>query len=158
MVGFTEAVGLFFRRYVDFRGRSTRAEYWWVQLFGIGVFVILASLLMIVDPNALDESADYTGAGMAVILLFVAFALALIIPLISLTVRRFHDIGLSGWWTLAAFVLSILPILGLLGSLAIFVVSVMPTKPALLKWGPPRHGRILPHSDDLPATEWTRRD
>jgi len=35
MIGFVDAVKMFFRRYVDFQGRSSRAEYWWVILFQI---------------------------------------------------------------------------------------------------------------------------
>ena len=33
MVGFTEAISLGFKNYINFRGRATRAEYWWWFLF-----------------------------------------------------------------------------------------------------------------------------
>ena len=45
MVSFQNAVGLGFQHYFDFKGRSTRSEYWWWLLF-----VVLAGIaLTIVD-------------------------------------------------------------------------------------------------------------
>ena len=36
-VDFVAAIKLFFANYANFKGRSTRAEYWWAMLF---VFLI----------------------------------------------------------------------------------------------------------------------
>ena len=40
-VGFSEAIQLAFQRWSDFKGRSTRAEYWWFLLFSFGRFLDL---------------------------------------------------------------------------------------------------------------------
>jgi uncharacterized membrane protein YhaH (DUF805 family) len=45
------------------------------------------------------------------------------------TVRRIHDLGLSGWFYLLVFVPYV-------GSLIIFVFTVMPTQKNENKWGP----------------------
>ena len=43
------------------------------------------------------------------------FGLAIIIPWLALTVKRLHDINLSGWWQLVLFI----PLLGILFGLGI---------------------------------------
>ena len=66
-VGFGEAIGLGFKNYFNFNSRATRAEYWWFVLF-----YFLLSLIPVVNWFA-----------------WIVF----LIPGISLTTRRLHDIG-----------------------------------------------------------------
>lgn len=73
-----EACKMFWTRYVDFEGRSRRAEFWWSYLM---VFLISTFL------------------GWTVIA-----PLACIIPMIAVSVRRLHDIGKSGWYYLVFLV------------------------------------------------------
>lgn len=87
-VGFTEAVRLGLKRWQDFQGRSTRAEYWWWALCG----VLVAVLSQIIDA--------IHGAGPVV---YVISMLALMIPGLAVTVRRLHDINRTGWWMLLIF-------------------------------------------------------
>jgi uncharacterized membrane protein YhaH (DUF805 family) len=75
------------RRYFEFSGRSGRAEYWWFTLVYTAVGVLL---------DAVDQ-----GLGFEYGLLGLMFTLGLFIPSVSVTVRRLHDIGVSGWWLLA---------------------------------------------------------
>lgn len=82
MVGFRGAISMAIRNYFVFKGRSTRAEYWWWVLF-----LILATIPL-------------TIASFIIPLLSQAFQLFTLIPSISLTTRRLHDIGKSGWWQL----------------------------------------------------------
>ncbi len=74
-VTFGEAIKLFFVNYVNFTGRSTKSEYWWVFLFNI--------ILMI--PNGLISSVVAPIGGL--------ISVALMIPGLALFVRRMHDIG-----------------------------------------------------------------
>ena len=39
-MGFGQAVGTCFQKYVDFSGRARRSEFWWWQLFSIVVLGI----------------------------------------------------------------------------------------------------------------------
>lgn len=94
-MGFMEAVqSAVANRYADFRGRSRRAEYWWFFLFTI----ILQIVLM-----AFTAAMPTIGGILSLLVL-----LALIIPGLAVTIRRFHDLDKSGWWILIGFV----PILG----------------------------------------------
>jgi uncharacterized membrane protein YhaH (DUF805 family) len=89
MVSFPQAIKLGFKHYFDFNGRTTRAEFWWwallITLFGLIPFV-----------------------GWIV-------RIALLIPSISVTTRRLHDVGKSGWqqlWGLLALSPLIVVLLG----------------------------------------------
>lgn len=75
-VGFFEAIQMGFNQYCTFRGRASRAEFWWWQLF----MVIVAAVTSFVPwlPG-------------------FAF-LALLLPSLGVTVRRLHDIGKGGGW------------------------------------------------------------
>lgn len=89
-VDFITAIKMFFANYANFKGRSTRAEYWWVVLF----FVLLSAVL------------EFFGSfGSAVSGLV---SLACLIPNLALSTRRLHDIGKSGWWVVAFFVIAII--------------------------------------------------
>ncbi|MGJ8562859.1 MAG: DUF805 domain-containing protein [Alphaproteobacteria bacterium] len=100
-MGFVDAVKSFYGRYVDFGGRSARSEYWWVQLF----YVIAAILLSIPLILALGATGgEPTGSEMIWAAPLVLFVLAGILPMIAVTVRRFHDQDKSGWFYLLGFI------------------------------------------------------
>ena len=120
-MGMSEAVRLFFARYFDFEGRSRRAEYWWAVL---GLTLIIIAMCAIVGIlAAISETLAFMGIGVIVL-----FQLGLIIPGISLVVRRMHDQNLSGLWYLVAFI----PIIG--GILLLYYMCIPGTK------GPNRFG------------------
>ena len=79
-------------RWKDFQGRSTRREFWMYTL----VLTLLSVLLGVLDLILLGEEAALT----QLFTLSNAFSLITIIPGLSVSVRRLHDIGKSGWWLL----------------------------------------------------------
>lgn len=91
-----------YRRYFDFQGRSDRKEFWLYVAF----YLIVSAVLTVIDqtafPNVLGED------GQAVQPLTAIFGLISLIPNISVSVRRLHDTGRSGWWYLLWFI----PIVG----------------------------------------------
>lgn len=90
------------RHYVDFRGRSRRLEY---GLF-LAIFygVAIGGLFL---GRAMTSPLGVQGAQHRPAFISVPHALlvlAAIMPLISVTVRRLHDLGISGWWLTIVFV------------------------------------------------------
>jgi len=120
-----------YANYWDFQGRASRSEYWLFFLW----MLILAIPAVVIDIVAFRQ---LSGFGPCV--LFICFAH--LIPNLSVTVRRLHDIGRTGWWLLLYFV-------PLLGSLALFVMSVLPSTPGENAFGPQPGARSY---DDLHAT------
>ena len=86
MVGFVHGIRLGFQNYFRFNGRSRRSEYWWWTLFS----TLCLPLTMI--P-----------------LLGFLLGIVLWIPRISVTTRRLHDVGKSGWWQLWLVLLALVP-------------------------------------------------
>ena len=91
MVSFQNAVGLGFQHYFDFRGRSTRSEYWWWLLF-----VVLAGIALTIVDMGIGTFNYVSGDG----LLSGLFKLATLIPGLALGARRLRDINKSAWWLL----------------------------------------------------------
>lgn len=92
---FGQAISTCFKKFADINGRAQRSEYWWFFLFNLIVNIAATALF---------------GDG----LISVLITLALIVPAISVGVRRLHDTNRTGWWMLAF----IIPLIGLV--LALF--------------------------------------
>jgi uncharacterized membrane protein YhaH (DUF805 family) len=79
----------------DFSSRSTKKEYWTFSL--IHIMILLSSYIISIG----------FGSFIYLQLLYVFFTF---IPSISITVRRLHDIGKSGWWYFIIFIPFIGPV------------------------------------------------
>lgn len=93
-MSFTEAVRVCFQKYFDFSGRGSLSEYWWFTLFVVGgsaATTILDGFLFGFDADLTDVARKPFGS---------LFTLATLIPSVSATVRRLHDMGMSAWATL----------------------------------------------------------
>ena len=140
MIGFVDAVKMFFQRYTDFAGRSSRAEYWWVVLFQIiASFVLLIPAAGLI--GAMSNGGGDIGFGWIALLPFGLFVLAIIIPGIALYIRRLHDINQTGWIYLGLILASFIPVLGLLSSIAQIVIACIPGTVGPNKYGVDPFGR-----------------
>ena len=108
----------FFKGYVDFAGRSTRSDYWWVWLGNIILYIPFFLTYGNALANSRNEGA-LISLGFIAIIYFI-FGLALLLPSLALMVRRLRDAGFH--WALI-FILFI-P----LGSIVLLVLLAMPTK------------------------------
>jgi uncharacterized membrane protein YhaH (DUF805 family) len=77
-MGFGTAIQAFWQNYANFKGRSSRSEYWWWTLFTIIVTTALSGV------SDLDAVAS----------------IAFFLPSIAVGARRMHDVGHNGWWQL----------------------------------------------------------
>ena len=109
----------FFKGYVDFSGRSTRSDYWWVWLGNMILLVPFYSAYFKVLANPRNETALMALGGIAII--YMIFGIALFLPGLALTVRRLRDAGFH--WALI-FVIFI----PMVGPLALLALLAMPTK------------------------------
>lgn len=127
--------------YADFRGRASRKEYW-----GFALFYTLAIFLLALAGLAIDAAVgnfDYGAeAPVATIVILLLVMLAGLLPGIAVAVRRFHDIGLAGWFYLGMVVVGLL----LAGSVVILaiVLGLIPSQKRENKWGPVPDGVDVP--------------
>ena len=125
--------------YVGFRGRARRKEYWGFALFWFLAFIVLTAVGLGID--AARDGFDPNGPGpIATWLLPGLFYLATLLPFLALTVRRHHDVGLSGWFVLLFFALSLVYI----GSIIFLVIALIPSQKHDNKWGPVPEGVPIP--------------
>ncbi len=85
-MNFQTAVKTAFSKYIVISGRARRAEYWF-----FAAFCLLGGIITGFVDGALFGGAQITNA---------ILVLAIIIPSITLQVRRLHDMDRSGWWAL----------------------------------------------------------
>ncbi len=78
-----------FKKYADFRGRSSRAEYW--SFIGVTILISIASTVVQV---AFPEYRN------VVSIIIPLYQLAALIPSLAVAVRRMHDVDKSGWFIL----------------------------------------------------------
>ncbi|NYF10191.1 uncharacterized membrane protein YhaH (DUF805 family) [Leifsonia sp. AK011] len=127
---FGQAVSRFFKKYATVSGRASRSEYWWVVLFGIlvnAVLAILFAVVLIATGEQTSTGVRGTGPEIAVIVIWVIVFLALIIPHITVTVRRLHDGNFSGWLYLLTLIPSV-------GGLIVFILALLPSNPEGAKY------------------------
>jgi len=81
---------LAFKNWNKFNGRANQAEYWYFTLF----YFIISIILSVVDFSLLGyDPMDATSMGV----LSGLFNIVCVIPSLSVTVRRLHDVNKSGW-------------------------------------------------------------
>jgi uncharacterized membrane protein YhaH (DUF805 family) len=101
-LGFLEAVVRALRQFSRFSGRASVAEYWWFALFIVLLWAALYFMLSVISSAGSSGGVGQTiGAlllGMSLVVLVAV--VALLVPIVAITVRRLHDTGRSGWWAL----------------------------------------------------------
>ncbi len=88
-----------FRKWNDFNGRATIKEFW--GFFGIHIVLYLS--LRFISANLLT-SEYYSDIFIVFPIIGMIYAIISIIPTISITIRRLHDINKCGWWILLFFI------------------------------------------------------
>lgn len=106
-MGFGEAIRVCFNKYVTFSGRARRSEYWWWVLFtviGQAVLGVADQMIFGWQSMTVGDAEVAVNAGP----LAGVFSLVILLPGISVMVRRLHDTGRSGWW----FWIVLIPLIG----------------------------------------------
>ena len=104
------------KQYADFKGRARRKEFWMFMsfYFPVSTSAVFWALLWV------DGFFVYHYKGVIAISCTFAFAM----PAISVTIRRLHDIGKSGWW----FLIQCVPLIGHIWLLTLVCVNSQPGK------------------------------
>jgi uncharacterized membrane protein YhaH (DUF805 family) len=82
-----------FRHCFDFKGRTSRKDYWMFVLFNFVITIVLDFL-----PDSLEIFSSL-------------YVVIIIIPYLSIEVRRLHDVNKSGWLVAIQSILSILTLI-----------------------------------------------
>lgn len=141
-MGFGEAVSTCFGKYADFQGRARRSEYWFFALFNalalIGVAIIGAVLGALIAAGT-DGKGGEVILG-AIVILVVLYWLGMLLPTLAVAVRRFHDLGVTGWMVLVFAVGGMIPFVGFLASIGQLVWFCMRGTEGENNYGPDPYG------------------
>ena len=77
------------KKTVTFKGRATKADFW-IFMLAVFLFTIVAALLIGLTAGSV--------LGKILFAIFAIIYLAIFVCYISVSVRRLHDLGLSGFW------------------------------------------------------------
>ena len=105
-VGFGGAIATCLRKYVVFRGRARRPEYWYWLLFQ----VLLTILALALDAATFDRTWGP---------FHLTADLGLFLPTLAVMVRRLHDTDTSGWWV-------VIPLIGGIAILTMRAIAIPP--------------------------------
>ena len=105
------------KKYATFSGRAQRSEYWYFFLFYAIAWAVLVFMDFVLGTNG--NGFGFLGS---------LFVMAMMLPALGVGIRRLHDTGRSGWWTL----FSAVPIIGWI---TITVFAAQDSEP-----GPNRYG------------------
>lgn len=108
-------------KYATFAGRAPRKEYWYFGLINAAILIGLAI--------AISMTASAGHSPLALTVVYAVFALLILVPSISVMVRRLHDTDHSGWW----FWISLVPAIG---GLVLLVFAVLDSSPGSNQYGP----------------------
>ena len=98
-MNFVEAAESFFKKYFDFKGSSSRSEYWYAYLF---ILLVAAGLGFVEGMLGFSAPTDVS-------ILASIWQLVILVPSIAIVARRLHDTNKSGWWQLIIFTIIGMP-------------------------------------------------
>lgn len=113
-MGFSEAVKSGFDHYTKFDGRANKPAFWWWFLFQIIVYI----------------AAEIVDAILGTTIFWILIALGLLLPNLSVAIRRLHDTNRTGWWIL----IGLIPIVGFIVLLIFYLEQ---SNPGPNDYGPP---------------------
>ncbi|MDO5286343.1 MAG: DUF805 domain-containing protein [Actinomycetia bacterium] len=129
-VTFGQAMKLGLKNWTNFSGRASRSEFWWWYL-GVGVAsTVLQVVLALLSTAVVAAGGENAAAVMGIVMYGVMglFGLAVVIPTLSLWVRRLHDTNQPGMWLLLHLAcLGIVP----------FIMAIMESNPAGARFDDP---------------------
>lgn len=107
-----EAYKKFWKNAFNFKGRSTRADFWYVMLANFIIGFVLGFVDGLLGITVMTTIATI-------------YSFVCIIPSLALEVRRMHDVNKSGWYLLMSFI----PLVGWIFVLVAYcTASVEPNK------------------------------
>jgi uncharacterized membrane protein YhaH (DUF805 family) len=124
-MGFKSSIISALYQYATFTGRASRSEFWYFLLFCFlcGFAAGIMDLVFFGEETVSEAGTFYNAPQRFSWIPMIIFLL----PNLALTIRRLHDLNMSGWWTLTSYVpiaLSYLFNVGLL-SLIGFIFNII---------------------------------
>ena len=119
-----------FKNSFNFQGRASRKEFWLFTLFYLIIYFPISTYESV--QYAINNFASYEVSSWDVLLsspISLIITLIFIFPVLSLTCRRLHDTGRSGWYQLLYITI--------IGTIPLLYWFTKPGNPSANKFGLP---------------------
>lgn len=83
------------KKYADFSGRASRREFW--------LFLLFVTILTVAAHSVDEPDGRNAAVAMNMGIAELSVTLLLLLPSITVGVRRLHDTGRSGWWMMLVY-------------------------------------------------------
>lgn len=103
-VTFLQAIKDFFKGFIDFKGRTTRAGYWWIAVFGMVADMFYQSVLLQMVGIALLSQFSFAILLKAFVNTGCIIYVLFLLPRMAMTIRRWRDAGLKPWAGILTYV------------------------------------------------------
>lgn len=124
----------YWKGYTDFKGRSSRQDFWVPILINLAVSVgllvaVVCSMMTVIASasNLLSSTVFCLFVG-----LLVGWKLARLVPDAAVIVRRTHDVGLTGWIGVVLYIGSFIPYIDLVAGVLLVIIGCLATDSANL--------------------------
>lgn len=97
------------KKYAQFSGRASRAEYWYFFLANIIVSILLGIVGRMLGLKPGDGLESLSSL----------YSLVVLVPSLAVSVRRLHDTNRSGWWLF----INIIPLIGQIVLLIFYITD-----------------------------------
>ena len=147
-MAFGDAVRTCFKKWSTREGRASRSESNWFYLLQL---LVILPLYISLEPI---EDGGFIGTIGLVYAISCFGSLIIFMPALMVNIRRLHDLGYSGWVIPAVFVISLIPLIGILISLIYTLVLIIaPGDSGSNKYGPVPTNKYDPDATTLSVSE-----
>lgn len=103
----------FWKRAFDFKGRTSRKDFW----ITYGINIIVSFLISFLLVGAFNYGSDALLYGVEIFASL--FSIVILVPSLSILIRRLHDTNRSGWW----YFIALVPVVG---GIVLLVFTLLP--------------------------------
>ena len=102
-------------KYACFKGRASRREYWTT------ILIIFITELLVSIPDTIVNLSIRSATNFS--LFSTIYGIAIFLPALSLTFRRLHDVGRSGWWIISECIVAAVMMISLCSAVIAGIVN-----------------------------------
>jgi len=126
-------------QFADYRTRARRAEFWTYTIIAWLLEVFVLALTATAVNSAIDQDTaalhldEVTTVGWVMLAALAVTTVFVLVPFVAVAVRRMHDLGRSGWWTIFLLIIPFVT----------YILALFDGQPMTNKYGPDPKGRSL---------------
>lgn len=151
----------YWKHYTDFKGRTTRSEFWVPILinFAIALGLILVSVCAVVTVMMSSLIGSIVLGSLVGVI--IVWRLVRLVPDAAVIVRRTHDVGITGWVGVVLYICNFIPYVDIIADILLIIIGCMAADSAdwsALAWQPDQPAKSDKTNTDSKVSNDTASD